>query len=51
MSLTGVIKGFSQKWTTFFQKMYNWVLRCSEHPQAVWLLALAPFSRFLPMFY
>ena len=51
MTFTGIIKGFSQKWTAFFQKMYNWVLKCSEHPQAVWLLALFSFaeSSFFPI--
>lgn len=51
MILADKIKWFSQKWTFFFRKMYDWVLQCSMHPQAVWLLALFSFaeSSFFPI--
>ena len=45
------LKRLGGKWTASFQAMYNWVLKCSEHPQAVWLLALFSFaeSSFFPI--
>ena len=43
MIMAGV-KSFAEKWTAFFKRMYDWVLKCSEHPQAVWLLALFSFA-------
>ena len=46
-----IIKRISEKWTAFFQTMYAWVLKCSEHPQSVWLLVLFSFaeSSFFPI--
>ena len=46
-----IVKSFFEKWTAFFKRMYDWVLKCAEHPQAVWLLALFSFaeSSFFPI--
>ncbi len=46
-----IVKKISEKWTAFFKGMYDRVLKCAEHPQAVWLLALFSFaeSSFFPI--
>ena len=36
-------KSVIQKCSDLFHALYNWMIKCAEHPQAVWLLAFFSF--------